>query len=114
KPIRGMGRFNHEAVAVDPNNGYIYQTEDRHDSLLYRFIPNNRDDLHAGGRLQVLAIVDQKTLDTRNWEEKTVVLNKELPIEWIDIDDVTPEEDDLRYKDRKSTRLNSSHVKISY
>ena len=101
KPIRGMGRFNHEAVTVDPNNGYIYQTEDRHDSLLYRFIPNNRDDLHAGGRLQVLAIVDQKTLDTRNWEEKTVVLNKELPIEWIDIDDVTPEEDDLRYRGMK-------------
>ncbi len=101
KPIRGMGRFNHEAVAVDPNNGYIYQTEDRHDSLLYRFIPNNRDDLHAGGRLQVLAIVDQKTLDTRNWEEKTITLNKELPIEWIDIDDVTPEEDDLRYRGMK-------------
>lgn len=101
KPIREMGRFNHEAVAVDPNTGYIYQTEDRHDSLLYRFIPNNRDDLHAGGRLQVLAIVDQKTLDTRNWEEKTITLNKELPIEWIDIDNVTPEEDDLRYRGMK-------------
>lgn len=101
KPIREMGRFNHEAVAVDPQTGYIYQTEDRHDSLLYRFVPNDRDDLHAGGRLQILAIVDQKTLDTRNWEEKTVSLNKELPIEWIDIDDVTPEEDDLRYRGMK-------------
>lgn len=101
KPIREMGRFNHEAVAVDPQTGYIYQTEDRHDSLLYRFVPNDRDDLHAGGRLQTLAIVDHKTLDTRNWEEKTVSLNKELPIEWIDIDDVTPEEDDLRYRGMK-------------
>lgn len=101
KPIREMGRFNHEAVAVDPQTGYIYQTEDRHDSLLYRFVPNDRDDLHAGGRLQILAIVDQKTLDTRNWEEKTVSLNKELPIEWIDIDDVTPEKDDLRYRGMK-------------
>src|SRR5690554_76938 len=101
KPIREMGRFNHEAVAVDPDTGYIYQTEDRHDSLLYRFIPNDRNNLHAGGKLQVLAVVDQKTVDTRNWEEKTVALNKEMPIQWLDIDNVTSKEDDLRYRGMK-------------
>ncbi|WP_417363776.1 alkaline phosphatase PhoX [Galbibacter sp.] len=101
RPILEMGRFNHEAVAVDPKTGYIYQTEDRHDSLIYRFIPHDKNDLHAGGKLQVLAIVDQKTMDTRNWEEKTVALNKEMPIQWIDIDNVTPKEDDLRYRGMK-------------
>jgi secreted PhoX family phosphatase len=39
KPIVDMGRFNHEAASVDPNNNIIYLTEDRNDSLLYRFIP---------------------------------------------------------------------------
>lgn len=101
RPILDMGRFNHEAVAVDPKTGYIYQTEDRHDSLIYRFIPNDKEDLHQGGKLQVLAIVDQNGLDTRNWEEKSVALNKEMPIQWIDIDNVTSKEDDLRYRGMK-------------
>ena len=52
-----MGRFNHEAVAVDPKSGIVYQTEDRHDSLIYRFIPDVSEKLAQGGRLQ--SIVDQ-------------------------------------------------------
>jgi len=42
-PLKEMGRFNHEAVAVDPASGVVYQTEDRPDGLIYRFIPNNAD-----------------------------------------------------------------------
>ncbi|MCY4224004.1 MAG: DUF839 domain-containing protein [Bacteroidetes bacterium] len=48
-PIRAMGRFNHEAVAVDPNTNIIYQTEDEHDSLIYRYIPENPEDVEVGG-----------------------------------------------------------------
>ena len=33
-PLRDMGRFNHEAVCVDPATGIVYQTEDRGDGLL--------------------------------------------------------------------------------
>ena len=101
KPIQDMGRFNHEAVAVDPETGYIYQTEDRHDGLIYRFVPKDNGNLHAGGTLQVLAVVDQQGLDTRNWDEKLISLNKEMPIQWIDIDDVAPKEDDLRFRGLK-------------
>src|SRR5262249_7158163 len=39
-PIRAMGRFRHEAVAVDPTTGFVYQTEDRPDGLLYRYRPD--------------------------------------------------------------------------
>jgi secreted PhoX family phosphatase len=33
-PIRDMGRFSHEAIAVDPVTGYVYETEDAGASLL--------------------------------------------------------------------------------
>ncbi|NIP95528.1 MAG: DUF839 domain-containing protein, partial [Akkermansiaceae bacterium] len=35
-PYEEMGRFNHEAVAIDPGTGIVYLTEDRHDGLFYR------------------------------------------------------------------------------
>ncbi|MEO0588513.1 MAG: alkaline phosphatase PhoX, partial [Planctomycetota bacterium] len=55
-PIKAMGRFNHEAIAVDPRTGAVYQTEDRHEGLIYRYLPNTPGKLHDGGRLQALAI----------------------------------------------------------
>ena len=42
EPIVAMGRFNHEAVAVDPTTDIVYQTEDREDGLFYRFLPDDR------------------------------------------------------------------------
>lgn len=98
KPIEAMGRFNHEAVAVDPATGIIYQTEDRPDGLIYRFLPNHKDDLLQGGRLQVLMVKGQPGLDTRNWEEPIVQKATKYPVEWLDIDDVKSPEDDLRYR----------------
>ena len=42
QPITGMGRFAHEAVAVDPETGVVYLTEDASNphGLVYRFVPN--------------------------------------------------------------------------
>ena len=37
KPLRGMGRFVKEAVAIDPKTGVVYETEDRGTSGLYRY-----------------------------------------------------------------------------
>ena len=51
-----MGRFNHEAAAVDPVGGYIYLTEDMADGALYRFRPSVWENLSAG-MLQVLTEV---------------------------------------------------------
>ncbi len=93
-----MGRFNHEAVAVDPKSGIIYQTEDEHDGLIYRFIPNMPGKLSDGGRLQALVIKGQPSLDTRNWEEQTVQVGTEFDVEWIDLDDVTNPNNDLRLR----------------
>lgn len=98
KPIKAMGRFNHEAVAVDPDSGCVYLTEDRHDGLLYRFIPKEKENLLAGGRLQALAIRNKNSLDTRNWETPTVARNDSMEVYWIDLDEVEAPEDDLRFR----------------
>lgn len=34
-PIKEMGCFNHEAVAIDPNTSVVYQTEDRPNGTMY-------------------------------------------------------------------------------
>ncbi|MGH3518447.1 MAG: alkaline phosphatase PhoX, partial [Haloechinothrix sp.] len=43
-------QFVHEAVAVDPRTGIVYETEDRGTSGFYRFLPAERGNLAAGGR----------------------------------------------------------------
>lgn len=99
-PLKEMGRFNHEAVAVDPKTGIVYQTEDRPDGLIYRFIPKRKRKLHKGGKLQALALKEETGNDTRNWEEsnnKTMVGKKYL-VEWLDLEDIDSPEDDLRYR----------------
>jgi len=97
-PLKQMGRFNHEAIAVDPASGIVYQTEDRGDGLLYRYIPKQPAKLAAGGRLQALVVRDQKSLDTRNWNEDLVTPGHSMAVEWIDITDVEAPKDDLRFQ----------------
>ena len=54
-PLTAMGRFVHEAIAVDPLTGIVYETEDiryrTEDSLpgagLYRFVPSRPGELRA-------------------------------------------------------------------
>src|SRR5688572_11378404 len=63
--IPDMGRFAHEAVAVDPATGYVYETEDNgNNSGFYRFIPNTPGVLVNGGRLEMLAVVGTNGYNT--------------------------------------------------
>ncbi|MEO1046088.1 MAG: alkaline phosphatase PhoX [Pseudomonadota bacterium] len=93
-PLRAMGRFNHEAAAVDPGTGIVYMTEDRDDGLLYRFLPRVPGDLKQGGRLQALVI--DGVADSRNWQTSNVPVGKAMTVRWIDLDNVESPEDDLR------------------
>jgi len=54
EPLKDMGRFVHEAVAVDPHSKIVYETEDRPTSGFYRFLSNVPGDLAKGGRLEML------------------------------------------------------------
>jgi hypothetical protein len=95
-PLKAMGRFNHEAAAVDPATGIVYQTEDRDDSVLYRFLPKVPGRLAEGGRLQ--AMVVEGLADTRNWTAPAMVVGQQYPVRWVDLDDVEAPKDDLRQR----------------
>ncbi|WP_297799573.1 alkaline phosphatase PhoX [uncultured Brevundimonas sp.] len=95
KPIKAMGRFKHEAACVDPSSGAVYMTEDVADGLFYRFLPNEKQDLHKGGRLQALAIKGQPSADTRNWDSVLWQKGQTLEVEWVDLDEVESPNGDL-------------------
>lgn len=95
-PIKAMGRFNHEAACVDPVSGYVYLTEDRNNSLFYRFIPKDKTSLHHGGQLQALMIKGKPKFDTRNWTSKQMTKQVSYECQWIDLDNVESPLDDLR------------------
>jgi uncharacterized protein len=84
-PLTALGRFDHEAVAVDPGRGIIYQTEDNGDSGFFRFVPNRRGRL-TEGRLQMLKVKDTTNYDTRTGQ----TVGEPLRVEWVDIDDPDP------------------------
>jgi uncharacterized protein len=93
-PLISMGRFRHEAIASDPNTDIIYQTEDRENSCIYRFIPKVKGDLVAGGTLEALVIKGMPQVFT----EIDFPLNEPKAVEWVILEEVDPEEDTLRYE----------------
>ncbi len=92
-PLKAMGRFNHEAIAVDPQTYYVYQTEDRNDSCIYRFRPKTNDQLAQGGVLEALVIEGQPTVDT----SQNFPVDQPFSVNWVPLDNPDPEEDTLRY-----------------
>jgi hypothetical protein len=99
-PLKAMGRFNHEAACVDPRTGIVYQTEDREDGLLYRFLPNAKRELAKGGRLEALAI--DGVADSRNWNGASMKRGDELRVRWIPLDNPEAPDDDLRKRGAKA------------
>ncbi len=94
-PLVDMGRFVHEAVAVDPETGIVYETEDawyvpfvpnRPGAGLYRFVPREPGMLAAGGRLQMLAVTGSPDYLTARGQTQGTI----LPVHWVDIDDPDP------------------------
>lgn len=85
EPLTGLGRFVHEAVAVDPSTGIVYLTEDRGSSGFYRFVPNQYGKLSRGGKLQMLRVVDHPQMDlTGGFMNGT-----SFDVDWVDIADPT-------------------------
>ena len=81
-PLKAMGRFVHEAVAVDPVTGYVYETEDRGTAGFYRFIPVESGKLAVGGRLQMMKAEGVDDLRTG------ITVGQRFDVSWVDIEDV--------------------------
>ncbi len=88
RPLTAMGRFAHEAVAVDPRSGVVYETEDAgNDSGFYRFIPRDPANLGYGGSLQMLAVRNARNYDTiRNQQ-----VGARLAVDWVTIPNPDPD-----------------------
>ena len=83
-PVRleAMGRFQHEAVAIDPATGWVYLTEDRMPAGFYRFKPTVPGQLNQGGTLEALAIQGQDEYQTATNQSRLTP----LMVRWVRID----------------------------
>ncbi|MEU7019588.1 alkaline phosphatase PhoX [Streptomyces sp. NPDC046203] len=100
-PLTAMGRFQHEAIAVDPRNGIVYETEDAFDrpfGLFYRFLPNKplggSGSLRAGGALEAMRVPGVPDLS---------VVQKPGTrfdgIQWVPVPDPLATETPIRFQD---------------
>ena len=90
-PITGMGRFPHEAVAVDPHTGSCYLTEDASKpfGLVYRYEPvdtsHSYGALRNGGALTAMSC----SLDGTHIPDLAFFSNpgQKLQVEWVPVPD---------------------------
>ncbi len=90
QPLKAMGRFAHEAAAVDERSGIVYLTEDAgsgRGSGFYRFLPTDRADLSKGGVLQILGVRGRPGSDLREGQRQ----GRPLPVAWITIEEPDPD-----------------------
>ncbi len=82
-PIVTMGRFAHEAVAVEPGTNIVYLTEDAGArSGFYRHVPRSARRPLSNGRLQMLKVVGADNVDLSVGQ----AAGTRHEIEWVDID----------------------------
>ena len=97
-PLKAMGRFEHEAVCIDPRTGIAYLTEDAGDGLFYRFISDAPGELIKGGRLQAMVFRDQAGADSSNHKDRIWSPGDWRDVRWIDLDQVESPAGDLRLR----------------
>ncbi|WP_328394990.1 PhoX family protein [Streptomyces sp. NBC_00390] len=100
-PLTAMGRFQHEAVAVDPRSGIVYETEDaflRPFGLFYRFLPNRplggTGSLRAGGTLEAMRVPGVP--DLSGIQEPGASFDR---IEWVPVPDSQARQTPVRLQD---------------
>ena len=110
-PIKAMGRFYHEAAAVDSATGFAYLTEDLPDGLLYRYRPDvvvkghkrvsdmQVGDLAKGGTLEALRILERPAARTQNQEARDFPPGRSWLVDWVAIPDPDPDMDSERDPD---------------
>jgi secreted PhoX family phosphatase len=89
--LKAMGRFEHEAIAVDKRSGVVYLTEDMKPAGFYRFLPKRNKRLAQGGTLQILKVKDKDNYDTRKGQKTGATFTAN----WVTIDNPDPPEADV-------------------
>lgn len=97
KPIVNMGRMAHEAVAVNPQNGDVYLTEDRRNRAgLYKYAPDfpqfRFGALEKGGSLYAAKVAGEDNVDIN-----APAIGDTYQIEWVRIDE--PDADPGQFTD---------------
>lgn len=101
RSLHALGKFAHEAVALDTQSKNLYLTEDKSDGCLYRFVPASPD--HQGitdlsrGRLEV-AVID--------WLESGV--------KWVSIPDPAASTRPTRYQRDSAARFKGGEGIVFY
>ncbi|MFE7452049.1 alkaline phosphatase PhoX [Streptomyces griseus] len=100
-PLTAMGRFQHEAIAVDPKSGIVYETEDAFDrpfGLFYRFLPEKplggTGSLRAGGALEAMRVPGVPDLSSA--QETGTSFDR---IEWVPVPDPLAAQTPIRFQD---------------
>ncbi|MFB4320409.1 alkaline phosphatase PhoX [Actinomadura sp. 21ATH] len=100
-PLTAMGRFQHEAVAIDPRDGVVYETEDAFEKpfgLFYRFLPRRPKggvgSLRAGGRLEAMRVPGVPDLSAV--QEPGTTFSK---VQWLRVPDPLARETPIRFQD---------------
>jgi secreted PhoX family phosphatase len=100
-PLTAMGRFQHEAIAVDPRTGIVYETEDafrRPFGLFYRFLPNKplggTGSLRAGGALEAMRVPGVP--DLSRIQETGASFDG---VEWVPVPDSQAKQTPIRLQD---------------
>lgn len=132
-PIKAMGRFNHEAVAIDPGTGYIYQTEDDNLGCFYRYRPNVRPEkygdlqnpnISGSGVLEALVVdlpgrplsVDAQTATNTGATIDNIrtsflqYKDQRLPVKWVKIDNVDPDTNNFADSTRGQGRAKGAAI----
>ncbi|MES2605675.1 MAG: alkaline phosphatase PhoX [Pseudomonadota bacterium] len=86
-----LGRFKHEAVAVDPDASHLYLTEDEMDGCFYRFVP-----------AQALPNLDSGTLQVA----EVIQVGQRMRIRWHDVPDPAATTIPTRSQIAEATRFN--------
>jgi hypothetical protein len=93
EPIRGYGRYRHEAACVDPSTLIAYLTEDQDDSSVYRFVPDAAGAPFVG-RLQGLSVAGRPRFDT----SKQLRVGETVDVGWVDVVEPDPRTDSVRHQ----------------
>ncbi|HEX3595709.1 MAG TPA: alkaline phosphatase PhoX [Polyangiaceae bacterium] len=93
EPIKGYGRYRHEAACVDPATLVAYLTEDQDDGCVYRFVPSSLTAPFEG-RLQAMSLGGRPRFDT----SREMKVGETIDATWVDISEPDPKKDTVRHE----------------